>query len=364
MSHDPLLTTLNLGELVLPNRVLMAPLTRSRSKQPGDVPWELNATYYAQRASAGLIVSEATQVSALGKGYAFTPGMYTDEQMAGWKLVTDAVRAAGGRIFLQLWHAGRIGHVDLQPDGASPVGPSALQAASQTYVSADSGMIDVSAPRALELEELPGVVAEWRQAAERAKAAGFDGIEIHGANGYLLDQFTRDGTNQRTDDYGGSIENRIRLPLEVASAVADVWGPERVGYRISPTGTFNDIADTDPVATFGALAERLSFLGLGYIHVVESFAGQPRDEATPQAVREAFQQVYVANGGYTPETARTRLEEGKADAVAFGTAFLANPDLPDRIARNAELNAPDPATFYGGDAKGYTDYPTLESTGA
>jgi N-ethylmaleimide reductase len=364
MADDILLSSLPFGAVALPNRVLMAPLTRSRSKQPGDVPWALNAEYYAQRASAGLIVGEATQVSPQGKGYAFTPGLHSDDQVAGWRLVTDAVHAAGGRIFAQLWHVGRISHVDLQPDGQAPVAPSALQAASQTYVSATSGMVDVSAPRALALDELPGVVDQFRRAAEHAQAAGFDGVEIHGANGYLLDQFTRDSSNHRTDAYGGSLENRLRLPLEIASAVVDVWGGDCVGYRISPTGTFNDMSDSDPVATFGALAGGLSALGLVYIHVVESFAGQPRDAATPRAVREAFDQVYIANGGYTPQTARERVEAGHADAVAFGTAFLANPDLPARIAVGADLNAPDPATFYGGDAKGYTDYPALASTGA
>jgi len=363
MADDILLSALPFGDATLPNRVLMAPLTRSRSQQPGDIPWALNAEYYAQRASAGLIVSEATQISPQGKGYAFTPGIHTDEQVEGWRLVTDAVHAAGGRIFAQLWHVGRISHVDLQPDGQAPVAPSAVKAASQTYITATSGMIDVSEPRALELEELPGIVDQYRRAAERAKAAGFDGVEIHGANGYLLDQFTRDGTNRRTDAYGGSVENRLRLPLEVATAVVDVWGPDRVGYRISPTGAFNDMTDSDPVATFTALAGRLSDLGLVYIHVVESFAGQPRDEATPQAVREAFSQVYIANGGYTPDMARDRIDEGKADAVAFGVAFLANPDLPERIARGAPLNDPDPATFYGGTAAGYTDYPRLEQAG-
>ena len=276
MTHDVLLSPLTLGELVLPNRVLMAPLTRSRAKQPGDVPWALNAEYYTQRASAGLIVAEAAQVSAQGKGYAFTPGLHTDEQMEGWRLVTDAVHAAGGRIFIQLFHAGRIGHVDLHPEGEPPVAPSAIPARSKTFVSATSGMIDVSPPRALELDEIPDIVAQWRRAAERAKAAGFDGVEIHGASGYLLDQFTRDGTNQRTDDYGGSLENRLRLPLEVASAIADVWGPERVGYRVSPLSTFNDMADADPTTTFGTLAERLSFLGLGYLHVQEAAFGQTR----------------------------------------------------------------------------------------
>lgn len=364
MADDLLLSSLPFGALTLPHRVLMAPLTRARSKQPGDVPWALNAEYYAQRASAGLIVSEATQVSPQGKGYAFTPGIHTDAQVQGWRLVTDAVHAAGGRIYAQLWHVGRIGHVDLQPEGRAPVAPSAVQAASQTFTSATSGMVDVSPPRALALDELPGIVDQYRLAARRAKDAGFDGVEIHGANGYLLDQFTRDGTNHRTDAYGGSLENRLRLPLEVTAAVVEVWGADRVGYRVSPTGAFNDMSDSDPVATFSALASRLSDLGLVYVHVVESFAGQARDEATAQAVREAFDGVYIANGGYSPATARERIAEGHADAVAFGTAFIANPDLPERIARHAPLNEADPSTFYGGDAQGYTDYPALQEAGA
>ncbi len=361
MSTDALFQPLTLGDLELPSRVLMAPLTRSRSKQPGDIPWELNAEYYAQRASAGLIIAEATQVSPMGKGYAFTPGIHTDAQVVGWKLVTDAVHAAGGRIYLQLWHVGRISHVDLLPEGAAPVAPSAIAAQSQTYISADSGMVAVSEPRALAIDELPGIVDEFRQGAQRAKAAGFDGVEIHGANGYLLDQFTRDGPNKREDAYGGSIENRLRLPLEIAAAVAEVWGAGNVGYRISPVGAFNDMSDSDPVATFGALATGLGDLGLGYIHVVEAFGGQERDEATCAAVREAFGGVYIANGGYTSETANERIATGAADAIAFGTLFIGNPDLPARIRSGGPYNEADGASFYGGGAHGYTDYPTLEA---
>jgi N-ethylmaleimide reductase len=360
MSDDVLFSALPLGPLTLPNRILMAPLTRSRTRQPGDVPTELNATYYAQRATAGLIIAEATQVSAQGKGYAFTPGIYTDEQVAGWKLVTDAVHAAGGRIYLQLWHVGRISHVDLQPDGASPVAPSAIPAKSQTYISATSGMVDVSPPRALALEEMSGIVDEYRKGAENAKAAGFDGVEIHGANGYLLDQFTRSGTNHRTDAYGGSLEGRLRLPLEVVDAVVEVWGADRVGYRVSPTGTFNDISDDDPVTTFATLAGELAKRGLVYIHVAESFAGGPRDDESTKAIREAFGSVYIANGAYTPETGRARIEEDRADAITWGELFIANPDLPARIRQDGPYNDPDPSTFYGGDANGYIDYPSLD----
>ena len=359
MTTDPLFDPLSLGTVTAANRIFMAPLTRSRAAQPGNVPWALNAEYYRQRASAGLIISEATQVSPMGRGYAFTPGIHSDQQIAGWRGVTDAVHAAGGLMYLQLWHVGRISHVDLLPGKAAPVAPSAIAAKSQTYISATSGMVDVSAPRALETSEIPGVVEEFRQAARNAKAAGFDGVEIHGANGYLLDQFTRDGTNHRTDAYGGSLGGRLRFPLEVAAAVADVWGAERVGYRISPTGQFNDMADSDPVLTFGELAKELGRMGLGYIHVVEAFGGQERDEATNDAVRGAFPQVYIANGGYTAAMARERIASGKADAVAFGVPFLANPDLPERVRQEAALNDADPATFYGGDAKGYTDYPAL-----
>ena len=359
MAQDPLFDPISFGSITAPNRVFMAPLTRSRSQQPGNVPWALNAEYYAQRASAGLIIAEATQVSPMGRGYAFTPGIHTEAQVAGWKSVTDAVHAAGGRMYLQLWHVGRISHVDLLPEGQLPIAPSAIQAKSQTYTSASSGMVDVSAPRAVELEEIPGIVEEFKAAAQHAMDAGFDGVEIHGANGYLLDQFTRDGTNQRTDAYGGSLEGRLRFPLEVAAAVCEVWGPGRVGYRVSPTGAFNDMADADPVQTFGRLAAELGRMGLGYIHVVEAFAGQERDEATNEAVRAAFPQVYIANGGYSAELARERIRSGKADAVAFGVLYIANPDLPERFRQEADLNTPDEATFYGGDAKGYTDYPSL-----
>ncbi len=364
MSTVALAAPLTLGDLELPNRIIMAPLTRSRSKQPGDVPWEMNARYYAQRASAGLIISEATQVSPQGKGYAFTPGIHSDEQVEGWRLVTDAVHAAGGRIFMQLWHVGRISHVDVQADGSAPVAPSAVRANSQVFTSADSGMVDVSEPRALATDELSGIVEQFRAGAQRAKDAGFDGVEVHGANGYLIDQFTRDGTNQRDDEYGGSLEGRLRLPLEIAQAVVNVWGAGRVGYRVSPTGGFNDIQDSDPVATFSLLAERLSEMGLAYLHVVEAFGDEARDNAVTGALRTAFAGTYMANGGYTPESGSKRVTDGDADSISFGSLYIANPDLVERIARGAALNAPDPATFYGGDERGYTDYPTLAANPA
>lgn len=370
-AHSKLLSPIRFGDIAAPNRVFMAPLTRSRSMQPGDIPWALNAEYYRQRAGAGLIISEATQVSPQGKGYAFTPGIHSDEQVAGWKLVTDAVHKAGGRIFLQLWHVGRISHNDLQPGGAAPVAPSAIAAKSQTYTSAESGMVPTSVPRALETDELPGIVEQFRNGAANAKRAGFDGVEIHGANGYLLDQFTRDGTNKRTDSYGGPIENRIRLPLEVAKAVAEVWGPGRVGYRISPLGQFNDLADSTPKETFGALAEGLGKLRLAYLHNVEAFAGTPRNAAAERVIEEVrtrFKRagggIYIANGMLTPAEAEPRLTRGLADAVAFGTLFISNPDLPARIERAGPYNEADQSTFYGGTERGYTDYPSLKEAGA
>ena len=370
-ASEKLTSPIALGEIDAPNRIFMAPLTRSRSKQPGDIPWALNAEYYRQRAGSGLIISEATQVSPQGKGYAFTPGIHSDEQIAGWKQVTDAVRDTGGRIFLQLWHVGRISHKDLQPSGEAPVAPSAIAAKSQTYTSAESGMVPTSTPRALETSEIPGIVEQFRIGAQNAKKAGFDGVEIHGANGYLLDQFTRDGTNKRTDSYGGSIENRIRLPLEVAEAVAEVWGPGRVGYRMSPLGQFNDLSDSTPFETFGALAEGLGKLGLAYLHNVEAFGGAPRDAEAERVIAEvrtrfknAGGSIYISNGGLTPEEAEARLVKGLADAVAFGTLFISNPDLPARIERGGPYNEADQSTFYGGAEKGYTDYPSLEEASA
>ena len=356
---DPLFEPLTVGDVRLPHRVLMAPLTRNRATQPGDVPSALNAEYYAQRASAGLIITEATQVSPQGKGYMATPGIHSDEQVEGWKLVTSAVHEKGGRVFLQLWHVGRISHTDLQPDGAAPVAPSAIRAEAQTFVSPETGMVPVSEPRELETKEIPGLIRQYADAAQRAKHAGFDGVEIHGANGYLLDQFTRDGTNKRADKYGGSLENRLALPVEVVRAVVRVWGPGRVGYRVSPTGSFNDMRDSNPAKTFGALAEKLSAYRLAYLHVAEAFAGSPRDDDILGAIRRCFSGPYIANGTYTAELARERIEAGKADAFAFGEPFIANPDLPERFRRGAPLNEPDKSTYYGGDHRGYTDYPFL-----
>ncbi|OOC09963.1 alkene reductase [Thioalkalivibrio halophilus] len=361
---DALFRPYVLGPLELPNRVLMSPLTRSRAGQPGDVPTDLNAEYYAQRADAGLIISEATQVSPQGKGYAFTPGIHSQEQVEGWRKVTEAVHGAGGRIQAQLWHVGRISRPELQPDGQKPVAPSAIQPeGAYTFISAESGMVEVLEPRALELDELPGIVEQYRQGARNAKAAGFDGVQIHAANGYLLDQFIRSGSNHRTDAYGGSVENRIRLPLEVVRAVIEIWGPERVGIRVSPTGSFNGMHDDDPLATYSAFAEALDATGIAYIEVVEdSFQGNHesgRPESIIDAIRARFSHTYIGNGAYTAEEARQRIDAGRCDLVTFGRPFIANPDLPERFRQGAPLNEWNEATFYGGDEHGYTDYPAL-----
>lgn len=357
---------LALGDLTLKNRVIMAPLTRMRSRQPGNIPWELNAEYYAQRASAGLIVSEATQISPLGQGYPGTPGIHSDEQVAGWRLVTEAVHRANGLIFLQLWHVGRISHSSLHPDEGLPVAPSAVKPSGEVLI-ADWTMAPYETPRALETHEIPGVIAQFAAAAQRAKDAGFDGVEVHGANGYLLDQFLQDGSNRRTDAYGGSVENRARLLLEVVDAVGGVWGSERVGVRLSPYGTFNDMHDSDPEALFTHVLQRLSDRGIAYAHVIEPRAstaggGDDVDHGAPctsEIFRRVFDGVFISAGGYDRERAIEAVAGGQADAVAFGRLFIANPDLPDRLRRNAPLNPYDRSTFYGGDQKGYTDYPSL-----
>jgi len=362
--QDVLFRPFTLGDLHLPNRVIMAPLTRCRAKQPGDIPRKLNATYYAQRASAGLVIAEATQVSPQGKGYAFTPGIYSAEQVEGWRRVTSAVHHEGGRIFLQLWHVGRISRPELQPNGQKPVAPSAIKPeGAQTFVDEKSGMVDVLEPRALASDEIPEVVAQFRRGAENAKRAGFDGVEIHGANGYLIDQFIRSKSNRRSDTYGGSIENRIRFPMMVVEAVMGVWGGERTGIRLSPTGTFNDMHDDDPVATFGTLARRLNASGIAYIEVVEdSFQGnevEGRPESIISAIRTGFTGAYIGNGNYTADEARRRIHAGLCDLVSFGRPFISNPDLPERFRHGELVNEYDSSTFYGGDEHGYTDYPAL-----
>jgi len=349
---------LRIGAAEVPNRVLMAPLTRNRA-HPDGTPHAMAVEYYRQRASAGLILTEATQISAEGKGYINTPGIHTDAQVEGWRRVTEAVHAAGGRIWLQLWHVGRISHVSLLPDGQPPVAPSAIRANAQTFI---DGMVDVSEPRALGTEELPRVVEDYVIAAERAKEAGFDGVEVHAANGYLLDQFLQDRTNHRADAYGGSVAARTRLPLEVTEAVAGVWGPDRVGLRLSPFGTFNDMGDSDPESHFGAIYEAFDRLGLAFLHVVEKFPGidaTPEQAAALDRLRARWSGTYIANGYFDAARAADWIARGRADAVTFGRPFIANPDLPERFRTGAALNEPDHATFYGGDHRGYTDYPFL-----
>jgi N-ethylmaleimide reductase len=348
-----------LGELTLSNRIVMAPLTRSRAGA-GDAPREMNAVYYAQRASAGLIVSEATNISQQGKGYAFTPGIYTEAQIAGWRLVADAVHAKGGHIFCQLWHVGRISHPSLQPEGGLPVAPSAVQPKGQAFT--ESGFQPFVTPRALDMSEIPGLIDQYRHATACARKAGFDGVEIHAANGYLLDQFMKDRTNQRTDRYGGSIENRLRLTLEVSEAVVQAWSADRVGIRISPVSPANDIADSNSAALFGYAVAQLDRRSLAYLHVVEGATGGARDIAPDfdfMALRRAFRGRYIANNGYDLALALQQLESGAADMIAFGRPFIANPDLVGRLRTGAPLAVLDKDTLYGGDAHGYTDYPGL-----
>jgi N-ethylmaleimide reductase len=357
-----LFTPFQLGPYELSNRLVMAPMTRSRAGE-GNTVTELTVEYYAQRASAGLIVTEGTQVSPQGVGYTHTPGIHTAEQAAAWRKVTDAVHAEGGRIFAQLWHVGRVSHPSFH-GGALPVAPSAVGFEGQvlTY----EGMQPYVTPRALETDEIGVVVAQFAAAAQRAYDAGFDGVELHGANGYLIDEFLRDGSNLRTDAYGGSVENRTRFLLEVTAAVADVWGGDRVGVRLSPRNPGNGMSDSDPVATFGYAAGALNRFGLAYLHSLEAVAGpmaQPGVRVTP-TLRAAFRGPLIANGGYTAESGNAAIAGGEADLVAYGAAFLANPDLPNRFRQGAPLNPPDRATFYGGDARGYTDYPPLEELAA
>ena len=359
-SATPLFTPLRLGAIDAKNRVFMAPLTRSRAEHDGDVPNATNARYYAQRASAGLIVAEATQISQQGKGYAYTPGIYTEAQIAGWKNVTDAVHAAGGKIVLQLWHVGRVSHSSLQPGGQLPVAPSAIAFESKTYN--DTGFVDCPTPRALGVDELPEIIEDFRKAAKNAIVAGFDGVEVHSANGYLLDQFLKDKSNTRTDAYGGSIENRVRFPIAVVAAVCEAIGSDRVGIRIAPETHFGDVGDSNPAALFEHYVDRLNELELAFVHVIEGETGGSRELGGVDyvALRERITTKYVANNGYTREMAIDAIAAGRVDAVAFGVPFLANPDLVERFRINAELNTPDQSTFYGGDEHGYTDYPTLE----
>jgi N-ethylmaleimide reductase len=364
---DALFQPLRLGALALAHRVVMAPLTRLRSQQPGDVPRALNAEYYGQRASeGGLQIAEATDIAEQARGYPGAPGVYSPEQIAGWRLVTDAVHAKGGLIVLQIWHTGRISHSSMQPGGVLPVAPSAI-AAPGNHMDRTFNTVPFETPRALREDELPGIVELFRQAAVKAEAAGFDGVEVHSANGYLLDQFLQDGTNQRDDRYGGPIENRARLLLEVVDAVASVRGADRVGVRLSPWGKFNGMHDSDPGAILDHVGAALGARGLAYLHVVEPRADQGSDvnALNPHApdaasrAKVAFKGGVISAGGYVHDTATRAIAEGRADAIAFGRLFIANPDLAERFRLGASLNRYDRSTFYGGEAHGYTDYPAL-----
>ena len=353
-----LFSPVNLGSISLNNRMVMAPLTRNRAGE-GGVPQSMNVTYYEQRASAGLIITEATPISAMGHGYPALPGIYTDAQVAGWKEVTDAVHAKGGKIIIQLWHVGRISHPTLLPNGALPVAPSAIKPAGQAFTY--EGLVDYVEPRALEASELPGIVADYVHATHCAIAAGFDGVEIHAANGYLIDQFLRDGSNKRTDNYGGSLENRTRFLMEVTKAVVDVAGSDKVGVRISPVNPFNDMQDSDPQALFNYVTSELNQFNLAYLHAVE---GGMNGEDSPfdfVAMRKLYKGSYMANLAFDKARGNDAIASGHADTIAFGVLFIANPDLVERFKIDAPLNEADSSTFYGGTEKGYTDYPFLNA---
>ena len=356
-----------LGALALSHRVVLAPLTRLRSAQPGDIPTALNAEYYAQRASqGGLLITEATDISDDARGYPGAPGVHSPAQIAGWRGVTDAVHAKGGLIVNQIWHCGRISHSTMRTDGSVPVAPSAI-AAPGGHVNVRGESVAFETPRSLEIGEIAGIVAQFRQAAVNAKDAGFDGVEVHGANGYLLDQFLRDGSNQRSDRYGGSFENRTRFLLEVIDAVAGVYGAERVGVRLSPWGSFNGMEDSDTGALFDHVVAALATRGLAYLHLVEPRADQGSDvnalNADAPDAASRFKRIFggpvIAAGGFTRETGAEAVAAGNADAIAYGRLFIANPDLPERFRQGAALNRHDRSTFYGGGAKGYTDYPAM-----
>lgn len=359
-TRTDLFSPTSMGAIHLANRIVMAPLTRSRHGEEG-VPNELHATYYAQRAGAGLIVAEATNISAQGRGYAATPGIWSEEQVAGWKKVTDAVHAADGKIVSQLWHVGRFSSVELQPNGEAPVAPSAIKAEGDTYTT--RGFVPVSMPRALETDEIPGIIEQYKAAAENAKRAGFDGVEVHSANSYLLDQFLRDSTNQRTDQYGGSIENRARLTLEVTEAIVQIWGSARVGIRLSPVtpDAGNTPPDSNVMAMYGYLIRQLNKFNLAYLHFVEGATATSRDVPAGvdmDALSALFDGPFIGNNNYDLELAIERRAQGKIVAVAFGRLFIGNPDLVERLRRGAELTIAPQESYYGGGAKAYIDWPT------
>jgi N-ethylmaleimide reductase len=347
-----------LGDIKLSNRMVMAPMTRCRAVE-GNVPNPLAITYYVQRAQAGLIITEGSQISPQGVGYVRTPGIYSPEQIAGWRRVTDAVHNSGGKIFLQLWHVGRVSHPDFL-NGELPVAPSALPVEADIHT--PLGKKKIETPRALKLDEISNIINQFRKGASNAKVAGFDGVEIHGANGYLLDQFLRDGSNHRTDQYGGSLQNRVRFPLEVTKSVIEIFGADRVGYRISPHFQRYSIADSNPYETFSYLAKELNDLRIGYLHMIErieepmSVAPEARLAST---IREIFKRTLILNGGYDSKKGNDAIRKGESDLIAYGTLFLANPDLPERFKKNALLNVPDTQTFYAGEERGYIDYPFL-----
>ncbi|MGP9685596.1 alkene reductase [Halomonas sp. AOP25-F1-15] len=366
MAFETLFTPIQLGSLSLPNRIIMAPLTRSRT--PDSVPGKMQEAYYGQRAGAGLIISEATNISPTARGYVYTPGIWTDAQEAGWKDVVSAVHAKGGRIALQLWHVGRVSHEMVQPDGQQPVAPSALKGeGAQCFVEFEDGTAGqhpTSTPRALETDEISGIVDDYRQAAERAKRAGFDMVEVHAANAYLLNQFLATGSNKRTDQYGGSLENRARFPLEVVDAVVEVFGGDRVGIRMTPFIELFGLTDDEPEAMAFYMAEQLSKRGLAYLHLNEpNWAGG--DITFPDGFREQMRERFSGRliycGNYDAERAEARIGENTTDAIAFGRPYIANPDLPERFRVNAPLTQPNHETFYGGDEKGYTDYPFMDN---
>ena len=359
LNTSPLFKPVKMGATKLNNRVLMAPLTRNRAGSDG-TPKDIAREYYVQRASAGLIITEATQISDMGKGYLDTPGIYSKSQVTSWQRITDAVHAVGGRIFVQLWHVGRISHTSLLPKGRSPVAPSSITANTQTFTA--EGFEDVSAPIDLDQDGITGTVNDFRHAAQAAKGAGFDGVEVHSANGYLLDQFLQDGTNKRSDRYGGLIENRARFLNEVLDVVGEIWPADQIGIRLSPLGHANDISDSDPEALFSYVYKTISARQLAYLHVVEQFPGadiSAEEKAMMSRLRERYDGFYIGNGGYDAASAVQAIESGHADAIAFGRPFISNPDLPERYRIGAPLNDANGDTFYGGDEKGYTDYPFL-----
>jgi N-ethylmaleimide reductase len=356
---------LTIGEITLENRIIMAPLTRMRSVQPGDIPQELNALYYSQRAGAGLIISEATQISSQAKGYPATPGIHSKEQVEGWKLVTKAVHEKGGKIFLQLWHVGRISHKSLQIDNILPVAPSAIPAKNSGTYDSNWKPVAIETPHALEIGEIKSIIEDYKKASQNALESGFDGVEFHGANGYLVDQFLQDGSNKREDIYGGSIENRARFLFEALDEVTKIFGKGRVGIRLSPFGTFNDMQDSNPIELFSYVLQEISKRKIAFVDLIEPRSsvagGSDKVDASAPSVSELFRDKYdgvlISSGGYDPTSAKEAVESGKVDAVAFGRHYIANPDLAERIKFGYDLNKYNRATFYGGAEKGYTDYP-------